>query len=198
MIMKRILCLIIFFYSITAFSQTLYKDSIAAFIKDYIDKHEVVKEKDRKHLHFFNIDPAFRILTKFEKIDNSPWFKMESTGLVKRMYRVFGKVHFILHDTAVVLSVYQSQDLMQIDKYRDHLFIPFTDATSGVECYEGGRYFDLTIKDIKDNTLTIDFNKAYNPYCAYISKVYNCPIPPPENRLTIAIKAGEKAYTKSH
>jgi uncharacterized protein (DUF1684 family) len=114
------------------------------------------------------------------------------------MYRVYGKVHFKIEDSAITLSLYQSQDLMQMDKYRDHLFIPFTDGTSGVESYEGGRYFDLTINDIKDSTLVIDFNKAYNPYCAYVSNVYNCPIPPRENRLTVAIRAGEKVYGKAH
>ena len=186
------------FYATSSFAQNDYKDSMRLFIKDYIDKHEVVKDKDRQYLHFFAIDPNFRIKTKFEKIENAPWFKMESTGLVKRMYRVYGKVHFAIHDTAVTLSVYQSQDLMKMDKYQDHLFIPFTDATSGIETYEGGRYFDLTMNDIKNNILVVDFNKAYNPYCAYVSNVYNCPIPPPENRLTVAIRAGEKAYGKSH
>ena len=196
MIMKRIICLIIFLYSIAAFSQNLYKDSMTAFIKDYVDKHEVVKEK--QYLHFFEIDPAFRILAKFEKVDDSPWFKMESSGVIKKMYRVYGKVHFNLHDTAVTLSVYQSQDLMQMEKYKEELFSPFTDATTGVESYEGGRYFDFTTNDIKNNTLLVDFNKAYNPYCAYVSNVYNCPIPPRENRLTVAIRAGEKAYGKPH
>jgi len=196
--MKHIFSLVILLYSTHAFSQNEYKDSMSVFIKDYVEKHEVVKGKDKQHLHFFDIDPAFRILTKFEKAENSPWFKMESTGLVKRMYRVYGKVHFNLHDTAVTLSVYQSQDLMQMEKYKDELFIPFTDATTGVESYEGGRYFDFTTNDIMDNTLLVDFNKAYNPYCAYVSNVYNCPIPPRENHLTVAIKAGEKAYGKGH
>jgi uncharacterized protein (DUF1684 family) len=180
------------------FSQNSYKDSLSKFIKDYISNHEVVTGEDRRHLHFYNIDEKFKIIAKFEKINNAPWFKMESTGLVKRMYRVYGKVHFKIEDSAITLSIYQSQDLMQMDKYRDHLFIPFTDATSGVESYEGGRYFDLTINDIKDSTLVIDFNKAYNPYCAYVSNVYNCPIPPRENRLTVAIRAGEKVYGKAH
>jgi uncharacterized protein (DUF1684 family) len=87
---------------------------------------------------------------------------------------------------------------MTTAQYKDHLFIPFTDATSGEGTYESGRYIDLDIKDITDNKFTIDFNKAYNPYCAYVTGRYNCPIPPVENRLAVAIRAGEKAFGKKH
>ena len=176
-----------------AFSQNSYKDSMTTFIKNYVDKH-----KNRQHLHFYPINESFRINTRFEKVDNSPWFLMPTSGPSKSMYRIYGKAHFNLHDTAVALNIYQSQDLMQMAQHKDHLFIPFTDATSGIETYEGGRYFDLTINDIKDNSLIIDFNKAYNPYCAYVSKVYSCPIPPKENHLSVAIKAEEKSYSKAH
>ena len=86
---------------------------------------------------------------------------------------------------------------MGTDQYKNYLFLPFTDATTGVETYESGRYIDLEINDIKDNLVIIDFNKAYNPYCAYTTG-YNCPIPPAENDLHIAITAGEKAYGKKH
>ena len=79
------------------------------------------------------------------------------------------------------------------------LFIfPFTDATSGEESYINGRYIDLSLSDIKNDKLIIDFNFAYNPYCAYVSNLYNCPIPPKENDLPVAIRAGEKTFPKSH
>ena len=77
----------------------------------------------------------------------------------------------------------------------DHLFLPFTDNTNGVETYGGGRYIDLKIP--AGNTINIDFNKAYNPYCAYSDK-YSCPIPPPENHLDIEIKAGIKLTDHHH
>jgi uncharacterized protein (DUF1684 family) len=111
---------------------------------------------------------------------------------------VYGIIHFTINDTSVALNIYQSQDLMVTQQYRDHLFIPFTDATSGEETYESGRYIDLEINDIKNDKLLIDFNKAYNPYCAYVSGKFNCPVPPPENRLVVAIRAGEKAFKKAH
>jgi uncharacterized protein (DUF1684 family) len=79
--------------------------------------------------------------------------------------------------------------------YRNYLFIPFTDSTSGEESYGGGRYLECFAGDIGYNLLDLDFNKAYNPYCAY-GAGYNCPIPPKENDLPIAIKAGEKNYAK--
>jgi uncharacterized protein len=84
--------------------------------------------------------------------------------------------------------------LMGNDQYKNYLFLPFTDATTGIETYESGRYIDLQINDIKNNEVLIDFNKAYNPYCAYVSGVYNCPVPPKENHLIVAILAGEKIY----
>ena len=84
---------------------------------------------------------------------------------------------------------------MKTAEYRDHLFIPFADATTSNETYEGGRYIDLNISDIKDGIIIIDFNKAYNPYCAY-DHDYSCPLPPKENHITIAVRAGEKRFKK--
>jgi uncharacterized protein len=72
------------------------------------------------------------------------------------------------------------------------------DKSNGEETYEGGRYLDLRFADLKnDGTLFIDFNKAYNPYCAF-SGGYSCPIPPLENRIQVAIPAGEKKFRKPH
>ena len=86
---------------------------------------------------------------------------------------------------------------MQTEKYRNYLFVPFTDATTGDESYGSGRYLEFYIADIQNNTLQLDFNKAYNPYCAYAAG-YKCPIPPRENNLPLAIKAGEKNFAKGH
>jgi len=96
------------------------------------------------------------------------------------------------------LHVYQSQSLLQSDQYKDYLFIPFTDLTSGNGTYEAGRYIDIKSEEIRGDHVIIDFNKAYNPYCAYVKNVYNCPIPPRENDLPVAILAGEKEYGKKN
>jgi len=192
--------LIFFSLLLTSFSfaQKSYTDSVETYFKKYVKEHEVVTGKDKEFLSFFPVNEKYRMNCQFERTMNSPWFRMESSGPIKKNYRIYGIIHFTINDTTVALNIYQSQDLMTTQQYKDHLFIPFTDATSGEETYESGRYIDLEIKDIVNDKLLIDFNKAYNPYCAYVSGKYNCPIPPAENRLTVAIRSGEKAFGKSH
>jgi uncharacterized protein (DUF1684 family) len=179
-------------------AQDSFEAAVSKHIYNYIQNHEVVQGEDRKHLSFYPVSKAYRVEARFERKENSPWFLMETSGTQKKMYRVYGTLTFTINDTVQRLDVYQSQSLMQTDQYRNHLFIPFTDATSGAETYATGRYYDLTMDEIDGNKVVIDFNKVYNPYCAYVSGVYNCPIPPKENRLAVAIRAGEKAYTKEH
>src|SRR5215203_1780598 len=167
------------------FAQSSYEDSMRLFLKNYIGKHEVVKGDDRKALHFFEVDPKFRVLASFQKSETAQWFQMPTTGPIKKIYKIYGILKFKINDSLVQLNAYQSQDLLQSDEYKNYLFLPFTDATTGRETYEGGRYIDFEIKDIKNNQVVIDFNKAYNPYCAYVSGKYNCPIPPRENHLVV-------------
>jgi uncharacterized protein len=194
-----IFSVLVLFSSQTCFTQNeSYSDSLQKHIDNYVNTHGVVKGDDKKNLQFYPVNEKFRIVCRFERKENSHWFKMEHSGPLKRNYRIYGKIHFKLNDTAVMLCIYQSEDLMKDNKYKDHLFIPFIDATAGEETYESGRYIDLNISDLAKDQYVIDFNKAYNPYCAYVSNVYNCPVPPKENRLNIAIPAGEKKYLKSH
>src|SRR5690606_24948076 len=87
---------------------------------------------------------------------------------------------------------YQNQDLIKQPTYQTYLFIPFTDATTGQDTYATGRYLDFSIPQGQDS-VWLDFNKAYNPYCAY-GDGYSCPIPPKENQLAVRIEAGVKAY----
>lgn len=178
--------------------QRNYADSIAAFRNGYITTHGVVRGEDRKQLHFFPISENYRVKAKFERVYSSSWFQMETSGKTKQTHRIYGIFHFTINDTAVKLYVYQSQSLMDVKQYADYLFVPFTDVTSGENTYENGRYIDLKFEDIKNNSCLLDFNKAYNPYCAYVSGVYNCPIPPAENNLKVAVMAGEMKYGKTH
>jgi uncharacterized protein (DUF1684 family) len=120
---------------------------------------------------------------------------MKTSGTKAKQYYRFGYITFKLTDSVFKLTVYQGADLMQTVLYKNHLFLPFTDITSGEESYGTGRYLDLEITDIVNNNVVLDFNKAYNPYCAYSDR-YNCPIPPRENHLNIAILAGEKIFAK--
>ena len=185
--------LLLLSYHIYAQREKDYIDSIQAFRDHYVSEHEVVKGADQKFIEFFPIDPSYKIKAKFERIANGSWFQMNTTGKAKHTYRKYGKLRFSVLGKSLSLFVYQSQSLMNNQEYHNYLFIPFTDATSGVDSYGGGRYLDYTIEDIKKNTLELDFNKAYNPYCAYAGG-YNCPIPPKENDLAEPIRAGEKNF----
>src|SRR5690606_10222897 len=121
-----------------------------------------------------------------------PFMMPTRSGKVKE-YRQYALITFQLHGKDITMAVYQSQTLIKDPKYKDHLFLPFTDDTNYKETYGGGRYIDLDLTDIKNSKIVVRFNKCYNPYCAY-SDGYNCPIPPKENSLAIEIKAGEKAF----
>ena len=187
--------LLLIFLPCFAFAQNSYEDSLNIFLKKYVADHEVVTGADKQKMKFYPVQQQYRISAIFEKKENSKWFWMNTSGNTKQQYRVYGIIRFNVHDTTVALHIYQSRSLMSSEKYKEHLFIPFTDLTSGRETYGGGRYIDLNIDDIINNAYMIDFNKAYNPYCAYTTG-YNCPIPPIENDLSVAIKAGEMNYMK--
>jgi len=155
-----------------------------------------LKEADLPFLQFYEADSAYRVVAKFEK-SRGQSFEMPTYSGVNKTYVKYGKVKFRINGRKQTLTVYRSLSLQQLAKYKDYLFIPFKDKTNGDESYGGGRYLDLKTTDIKDGELVLDFNKAYNPYCAY-SDGYNCPIPPAPNHLPIAITAGEKKFGKDH
>lgn len=103
-------------------------------------------------------------------------------------YLRWGRARFVVHDTAQQLTLYA-----KTAGNDSTLFVPFTDRTNGHETYGGGRYFDVALPKLNAAETTLDFNTAYNPYCAY-NNDYSCPVPPAENRLTVAIPAGEKSF----
>lgn len=180
-----------------SFGQKTYKDSMTIFIEEYVKKHDVVSDEDKKLMNFYPVNQKYRVTAAFKETKDSKWFNMKTSGLFAQSFRVFGILTFSINDTVVKLNIYQSQDLMKIEEHKNLLFLPFTDLTSGEETYANGRYIDFHISDVVNNTLLIDFNKAYNPYCAY-KPGFECPIPPKENTLGVAILAGEKIYNKKH
>ncbi|MBL0056761.1 MAG: DUF1684 domain-containing protein [Chitinophagaceae bacterium] len=174
-----------------------YVETLKGYQKKYVDEHEVVKGKDRKYLKFFPIDSNYRVNCHFEKMNDTIGFTMKTSANTLKHYYKYGQLHFNLNGVHCHLSVYQSRDLMQNEQYKDYLFIPFTDQTTGDESYGSGRYIDLLTGDFATPNVVLDFNKAYNPYCAYTTG-YKCPIPPKENTLPVAVKAGEMNYGKAH
>ncbi|HRI20279.1 MAG TPA: DUF1684 domain-containing protein [Panacibacter sp.] len=138
-------------------------------------------------INFFAIDLQYSVTAMFTRTPDEKVFNMPTSGNEKKVYVKYAEAAFNLLGQDYTLNVYQSIELMQNRKYRKYLFIPFRDATSGKETYGGGRYIDLTIPD--SDSVIIDFNKAYQPYCAY-TEGYNCPIPPKENYLPVKVEAG--------
>ena len=140
-----------------------------------------------KGIHFFPVNSAYAVDARFVRTPDEKPFQMSTSSGMRKTYVKFAEVFFMINNKEYKLNVYQSQDLLKSVEYKDYLFIPFTDATSGNETYEGGRYLDLTIPT--SDHILLNFNKAYHPYCAY-TEGYNCPIPPQENTLPVRIEAG--------
>lgn len=139
-------------------------------------------------LDYFAFDSTFQIEATFIK-KKGKRFEMPTSTERLPIYRRFGIIQFTINDSLYELEVYQNMALRKKKGFKDYLFIPFRDNTSRHETYGGGRYLDIRIP--KGETLLVDFNLAYNPYCAY-SYRYSCPIPPKVNTLNVSIRAGEK------
>lgn len=143
-----------------------------------------VKDQPDFHgLHYFAPALGFRVKASIRPFDgNDKEFKVNYTDGSVDSYERYGYADFELEGEKATLLLL---------KHDGAISLLFKDATSGKETYGGGRYIDFKLSDIKANTLVIDFNSAYNPYCAYLPD-YACPMPPAENTLKISIRAGEK------
>jgi len=141
-------------------------------------------------LAYFEINPAFRFQVRLNRYRAPERIRMSTnTGEIHSALK-YGYFEFEIEGKTYTLQVYRVEDIPE-DAGGPYLFVPFRDATTGKETYEAGRYIDL--KENTSGTYDLDFNRAYNPYCAY-GKGYSCPIPPAENTIPIRIEAGEKKY----
>lgn len=195
--MQRIVFLLLIFVPSLIFAQnhaqeiaTYRKEKDAAYLKN---EYGPLKADQLSYLDYFPANQQYLVKAKVELLPDEPTFRMPTYDGTSNEYKRYAILHFDFFGAKYTLTAYQSVALFQTEAYRDHLFVPFMDNTNGVSSYEGGRYLDLSIKEIRNNELTIDFNKAYNPYCAY-SNGYRCPQPPKDNILSLAIEAGEKKY----
>ncbi|MFA6949261.1 MAG: DUF1684 domain-containing protein [Lentimicrobiaceae bacterium] len=148
-------------------------------------------QKNFKGLNYYPPDITYIVEAKLTKEPSPDTIKMKTTTERLPLYLVYGKVQFTLHGKEHTLTIFQNIGLMKKPGYEDYLFIPFIDDTNGEDTYGGGRFIDLRKTD--GDSLTIDFNKAYNPYCEYNHK-FSCPIPPKENYINAKVMAGEKKY----
>jgi uncharacterized protein (DUF1684 family) len=178
--------------------ETVYQQKLNASYKDATTTP--LKKKDLKNfngLDFFAVDSSFIVTAKLTKTENAPTFEMATTTDRKPLYKEYGVLSFNLKGNDFKLTIYQSQDDLRDEKYKDYLFLPFTDNTSGNESYGGGRYMDVMLTDEKpDGTFQLNFNNTYNPYCAYNDK-YSCPLTPRKNHLDLEVRAGIKSFKKN-
>lgn len=193
----KILLALLLLANLNCFAQD-YNAQIADYRKQYMadflnDKSSPLKKEDLQFLRFYDIDSTYRVGAKVTLQVNPPAFIMPAFAGQGSTYVKYAVLTMTIKGKPVQLTVYKNTAFANMPALKDYVFLPFTDDTNGKSTYEGGRYIDLREKDFKDNTVIIDFNKAYNPYCAF-SSGYACPKPPDENRLHLAIEAGEKKY----
>lgn len=174
---------------------TEYQIEVNAKFKDASTSPLIDKDrKNFKGLEFFKFDSTYVVNATFERTPDETPFEMRTTTERLPLYVKYGIVKFNLKGNEYQLNVYQNQELTSKDGFEDYLFLPFLDNTNGEETYGGGRYIDLKFPE--SDEMIIDFNKAYNPLCAYNEK-YSCPIVPLENYLELKVEAGVKKF-KEH
>lgn len=179
--------------ALSAQDTTAWRDSLNAYWAhmdaEFADSlQSPLKADDRahfEHLQRFAPDPSYCVEAAFEPVVNAEPFVMKTSTARLPLYKVYGTLTFDLGGMEYTLPVYE--DAVPNPAYPGHLFLPFTDLTNGEETYGGGRYLDLQAP--LSTTVTLDFNKAYNPYCAYNDR-YSCPIPPIENHVDGQVRAG--------
>jgi uncharacterized protein len=142
-----------------------------------------------KGLKYFPPDPHYKIIADLKPIESRKVVVLGTSDGKEERYIEYAYAEFNLDDVSNRLLILE---VMDMGPFKGKLFLAFGDETSAIETYGAGRYLDLT-KNPGAATITLDFNKAYNPYCAYNS-IYSCTLPPPENLLKVAINAGEKTY----
>lgn len=133
-------------------------------------------------LTYYPPAPALRFTIALNRDESEPIEFQTSTGDMQRYDRI-GTLTFEVDGTEAALALYEGEP--------GEYFLPFRDATSGKETYGAGRYLEPV--EVERGTFLVDFNLAYNPYCAY-SEDFSCPLPPIENWLKVPIRAGEKTY----
>jgi uncharacterized protein len=137
-------------------------------------------------LSYFPEDPGLVIEVELDTdVDRDEPVAMQTTAGGNQVYRRAGRVRFEVDGVPAAVTLYESDA-------QEELFVPFRDATSGSETYGAGRYLEVEPPG-PGGRVVLDFNRAYNPYCAYNAE-WSCPLPPIENRLQVPIRAGEKTF----
>lgn len=139
-------------------------------------------------LAYFDPDPSFRVEATVEQHADPDTVLMDTSADTEVQYERVATLSFSVAGTEQTLAAYQ-----QTESDQNQWFIPFRDKTTGQQTYHDGRYMELELEnDTTPDTLTLDFNLAYSPFCMY-SETFACPLPPEANWLDVAIEAGERA-----
>ena len=144
-------------------------------------------------MDFYEANESYNCTCDFVKENEIKPIVMSTYAGKKKDFIIYGKATCKAEGSEFSLLLYQSALARMNPLSASKLFLPFKDLTSGEETYGGGRYMDVSVDNIKRDKISLDFNHSYNPWCAY-SDGYNCPIPPAENHLSIAMQVGEKNY----
>ena len=196
---RRVLHLLLIIFPFLLCAQNKVEEDIIKYQNELNEEFtnpatSILLPEDLEHfdsLEFYPINLKFRVEAHLIKTPEELPFQMPTTTSRLPWYVKYGELHFKIDDTDFKLDVFQNIEPKA--GYENYLFLPFTDLTSGNGSYGGGRYIDLFVTD--GNSLILDFNKSYNPSCAY-NPNYSCPIPPEQNDLKIKIEAGVKDYVK--
>ena len=192
--------LLICFATSFAQGQTAYVEEVLTHRQD---KDEKYADKDKSPvpdeyltdfggLNYFEVDSSFKVQATLERLEKpSPHTFNTTKAQKKRTYILYGTVHFTMKGEKSKLTIYYAPISGPLRKKKKMLFLPFRDKTNGISTYGGGRY--LEVEDTKGDELTLGFNKAYNPYCAYGGD-FACVVPPRDNLIEVEVMAGEKEF----
>ncbi len=179
-----------------------YHDELTTYREQYKngflqDPRSPLTKEDLPFLSFYEADLNLKLNCNCTKATDAKPFEMPTYSGVTRTYILHSIATCPYQGQRLTLELYKNIHLPINPLYKNNLFLPFKDETSGDSTYGGGRYINLMVTDIVDDKIIIDFNKAYNPWCAF-SDGFNCPIPPKANHLPVSIKAGEKMFTGTY
>lgn len=144
-------------------------------------------QKEFESLTYYNVKANYRVTSEVQLIKSKDVILLQTSANDSISYRKFAFLNFDLNSHQCQLTLFQNTT------DETDFFLPFTDETNGLESYGAGRYLPINYRGGKN--IELDFNRAFNPYCAY-NAAYSCPIPPKENHLALPVEAGEKAYQK--
>lgn len=177
---------------------SLYKEALNEYRETYKNgflnnTRSPLTAEDLPYLDFFDADKNWKLNCTCQKVTDAKPFEMPTYSGVTRTYILHSLASCNYKQRTITLQLYKNIHQPVNPVYKNNLFLPFKDFTNNESTYGGGRYINLQDTDIIDNKIEIDFNKSYNPWCAY-SDGFNCPIPPKENHINLDVLAGEKNF----